>query len=236
VFPGARLSFVEGPVRVERGARTPATEPTMVLKKGDTIVTGQGGRADVSFVGNGVLRVGPESRITLSAIPADRGDGGSVALAAGKVFLALGRLAPEKRFSVSMPTAVAGVRGTAFICRSAPGRDEVAVAFGAVRLSTGGKDVRIPAGRKAAVTGKGIVRLEALSAEDVPDLRSLSTIMNVAKYLDAGELSALIGSLGTAAPAPAGAIYDEAATNKKAAPAGTKPILEGDEFLKSDEF
>ena len=72
----ARLSSVEGQVRIEEGSQTLA-DPALVntpLFEGTRVVTSQDGRAELQFDDGSVVRLSPNSSLTLATL---RGQGGS---------------------------------------------------------------------------------------------------------------------------------------------------------------
>ena len=83
-----------------------------VLQPGDTVETQAGGRAEIAFPGGSLLRIGENTRLTLSPIPA-RSEF-SARLFFGNLWARVHKLASGETFRVETENAVAGVRGTEF--------------------------------------------------------------------------------------------------------------------------
>jgi len=83
-----------------------------VLQPGDTVETQAGGRAEIALPGGSLLRIGENTRLTLSPIPA-RSEF-SARLFFGNLWARVHKLASGETFRVETENAVAGVRGTEF--------------------------------------------------------------------------------------------------------------------------
>ena len=83
-----------------------------VLEPGDTVETQAGGRAEIAFPGGSLLRIGENTRLTLSPIPA-RSEF-SARLFFGNLWARVHKLAAGETFRVETENGVAGVRGTEF--------------------------------------------------------------------------------------------------------------------------
>src|SRR5439155_152146 len=83
-----------------------------VLQPGDTVETQPGGRAEIALPGGSLLRIGENTRLTLSPIPA-RSEF-SARLFFGNLWARVHKLVSGETFRVETENAVAGVRGTEF--------------------------------------------------------------------------------------------------------------------------
>jgi hypothetical protein len=116
----ARIKQSSGAATVERGAQQLKASPGLVLRPGDSLVTGKDGRISVTFIDNTRFAVGPKSKVSLNEFQYDRTrqsgsfvtqvDRGSLAIVSGKI-------AKSKRdaMKVRTPNTLLGVRGTKFI-------------------------------------------------------------------------------------------------------------------------
>jgi len=101
-------TLVEGPVTV---AGAPIATGA-VLQPGDTVETQVGGRAEIALPGGSLLRIGENTRLTLSPVPA-RSEF-SARLFFGNLWARVHKLASGETFRVETENGVAGVRGTEF--------------------------------------------------------------------------------------------------------------------------
>jgi ferric-dicitrate binding protein FerR (iron transport regulator) len=101
-------TLVEGTVTV---AGTPLVAGA-VLQPGDTVETQSGGRAEIALPGGSLLRIGENTRVTLSPVPA-RGEF-SARLFFGNLWARVHKLLGSETFRVETENGVAGVRGTEF--------------------------------------------------------------------------------------------------------------------------
>ena len=114
-----------GAAAILRGGRSLPASPGLRLEAGDVIETGPDGRVGVILRDDGVLSLGPSSRVAIESflfVPAERKLGFVVRIARGTLAYisgVIGRLAPETvRFRT--PVATAGIRGTHLAIRVAP--------------------------------------------------------------------------------------------------------------------
>jgi lycopene cyclase domain-containing protein len=163
--PPAVLEEVTGDVVVIRGAAKTEIdgEEDLPLKEGDTVRTGAGARATISFRDAHLVRLAERSALVIRTLkPATTGFFGAVRLAAGKLFASLAPLVGAgSGFRVETRTAVAAVKGTTFSVEDAEDGSTVAVLEGTV--STAGLDdagaeigaVDVGEGQETAVSVKG---------------------------------------------------------------------------------
>ena len=124
----AMTVFVQGKVMyLKPGSVEPeALFSGTVLEEGTRIQTGADARADLAFSKGSIIRINSDSELVVENM---RLIGGSrkvgLSLENGSVLNAVDRLTAQEDYTVTTPTAIAGVRGTAF------------------RIETDGKDTRI---------------------------------------------------------------------------------------------
>lgn len=109
----ARVHSVSGDVTIftaEEPEGSPAQEG-IPLEDGDRIETGEDGRAELSFDGEGIVTVDPDTDVAVSSLHQGRTE---LMLKAGALVSKLKTLLQGRRFAVRTPTAVAAVRGTEF--------------------------------------------------------------------------------------------------------------------------
>jgi hypothetical protein len=115
-----RIKKVTGSATVERaGAKLPVT-PGFELEKGDTVVTGKGGRVGITFNDNSRFAAGPNSRINITDFEFDDTTHKGQFLTQierGKVAIVSGAIAHSAKdaMRVRTPSALLGVRGTKFV-------------------------------------------------------------------------------------------------------------------------
>lgn len=100
----ARLSYVQGEVRIERGndLGVEAGEVNLVLASGDMVIT-EGGLAEISFGRNNFLRLDQDSVVEIVNLPQSERDYYSLHLYQGQVYLRINYLSEEKAFSLHTP-------------------------------------------------------------------------------------------------------------------------------------
>jgi hypothetical protein len=129
------------------GATRPVTGDTPpILRPGDTLRTGNDGRADVLLEGGGLLSLYAGSALTLA-------EGGALAFVRGEVLCRVKRM-----FEVRTPDVAVGVRGTEFALREISGKPASAtvivgtVAFNALK---GTKTILVGAGKQSRLLPDG---------------------------------------------------------------------------------
>lgn len=189
----------------------------MSLGIGDMVKTGKGGGCAVVFSGGSVMRV-----MALAVIRVEQPSSGglSINVAAGKTFMKVKKGAGNQNFSVTTPTAVAGVRGTSFSVGVKGGKGAktgmkamLTRPKGTVEVQKAGSEVWVKAaegmllqsgdsvktagsGNCALVWGKGnVVKVSPMSLISVDRLESdpFSGAGNVALNVKAGSLKAKTG-------------------------------------------
>ncbi len=113
----AMAMLVQGEVTVlVPGAPEPKSLTSgTVLVEGSRIETGKGGRADLAFSRGSIVRVNANSQLVVQNLRKLEGaENVGLHLEQGSVFNLVERLNQKSEYVVTTPTAIAGVRGTAF--------------------------------------------------------------------------------------------------------------------------
>ncbi len=116
----ATVKSTQGEIHVERGGQNlPLTVGTGLLQS-DTVVTGSGGAAGITFADNTLVSLGADSRFVIDSFRFDResqrGEFQST-LAKGRMAVVSGKIAKSQldAMKVRTPTSLLGVRGTEFV-------------------------------------------------------------------------------------------------------------------------
>ena len=117
---------MEGTVEIGRSQAFTAAQIGSAVRVGDTIRTGNPGRARILFQDDSVLNVGDDSVLTIdeSVFDPDQGTIGSmIQLFQGKVRAIVSDYygASGASYRIATPTSVSGVRGTGFVVAHDPG-------------------------------------------------------------------------------------------------------------------
>jgi ferric-dicitrate binding protein FerR (iron transport regulator) len=117
----ARLSYLQGSVFVRKQGitRYALAETGQVLTILDEVVTDSSSRAEITFDNGSRIRVNPGSDVVLDELAWEAGDQRAkvgLTVNTGKIYAKINRLAGQKEgFTLSTPTAVAGIRGTELV-------------------------------------------------------------------------------------------------------------------------
>ena len=116
----ARITFIKGKVEVQRqGSQTPVPAMMkMTVYPGDMISTDDGSEAELKLSDGSILKLKDQGRLEIERMERQKKPLttiNSFRLAAGKILGSIRKLSSqESKFTVSTPTAVAGIRGTVF--------------------------------------------------------------------------------------------------------------------------
>lgn len=117
--PDAFIASMEGDVKIILTGDTDAqpAKKGLVLKEGDKIKTGADSEALLQWSSGHKIKVYPLTNISIDQLAKRAGSEKiSLNVESGKMFAKANKLkSPDSKFSVSTPTAVAGVRGTEFM-------------------------------------------------------------------------------------------------------------------------
>jgi hypothetical protein len=114
------VQFATGDVQLRRGAVVAAATKGSEVESGDVVVTGAGGRAQIRFSDGGLVALYPDSQFTVTRY-ADTGDptqeNFAVSLLRGGMRAVTGLIGKRnpQNYKVITPTAVVGIRGSAFL-------------------------------------------------------------------------------------------------------------------------
>lgn len=152
----AKLSKIEGDVQIQKkeGGKWSDAQEGGKLSAGASVKTGKDGKCLVTWGLGHVVRVHPLSSFKVDSLKDDGGKSDSnLNLANGRVTAQVGKLTPGSKFNVKTPSAVAGVRGTAFDLNQPEGGEElkVSVLEGSLSLEAGGMEVVIETGFESVV-------------------------------------------------------------------------------------
>lgn len=114
------VQFSTGDVQLRRGAVVAAATKGTDVESGDVIVTGAAGRAQIRFSDGGLVALYPDSQFTVTRY-ADTGNPAqenfAVSLLQGGMRAVTGLIGKRnpQNYKVTTPTAVVGIRGSAFL-------------------------------------------------------------------------------------------------------------------------
>ncbi len=116
----AVITAMEGSVLVQASGQAVAVpaRKNMEIKSGDRIITGKDGTCEIRYDDGSISRIGPGSRVDISALSRQGADGAETTVLSvnrGSVWNNTKEVVQRNsRFEVNTPSAVAGVRGTQF--------------------------------------------------------------------------------------------------------------------------
>jgi len=140
----ALLTYFEGDVKMMLNDENSWGDPIeeMVLQEEDSIRTGPGGKAKLVLQDESSITIGPLSEFRIGSVVIDPSSGSKNAEFNLEQGLARARVTKlstgDSSFTITTPTAVAGVRGTDFVVESLPdeNRTTVSVLDGEVEVSS----------------------------------------------------------------------------------------------------
>lgn len=127
------VAMVVGDVKIVTAGKTSAAAPDMPLSGGETILTGRGAMADISFGDSGLVRVQERSKVAVAML-AKHADDADLDLSAGSVLVMLAKLVKGETYQVRTNTQVASVRGTSFRVSAEGDRSRVDVLTGEIMV------------------------------------------------------------------------------------------------------
>ena len=142
------ISYLEGDVSVRRGGELQWADFGTAVREGDTVSTGPDSLAILELPGDRVVKLREETILTLTST----GTRATLDLNRGGVFAKVRKMAGQD-FSVSTPSAVAGVRGTQFFM--AYGEDPERQEDLWLCVNEGTVAVTIPATRQSVLVDQG---------------------------------------------------------------------------------
>jgi hypothetical protein len=162
----AQLTMSFGSVKVIQDGQELAAQKGLVLLQGAQVQTTAGAKVEIQLDEGSVVRVGPNTRFSLSAYAYNSGSRNTgVDLQNGSMNMRVTKLTGESQFKVSTVTAVAGVRGTYFYINYDENSKEVGLAVYSGEVEVGketakntmdpAKSVKVPAGHATTVSPDG---------------------------------------------------------------------------------
>lgn len=139
-----QVQFVAGPVQLDRGGRSQAVVKGAQVEAGDVLRSGPTGQAQIRFTDGGVMALYPQSQISIgaysdSALAGSGEDRFAVRFVQGALRAVTGKIGQRnpQSYQVITPTAVVGIRGTAFkIFMNAEGEVEVSGEHNTIEVCT----------------------------------------------------------------------------------------------------
>lgn len=150
----AKAERVKGKPVVVRDGEKSVLKNGATVNEGDEISTGQGDSLNVKFGTGDVLIIGTLTRLKIAK---QTDDGGvSIDHKEGFTWAKVKKISSGKRFQISTPTAVAGVRGTGFssVVESKE-KSWFCVCEGGIDVSASGREVRANRGQSVSVGASG---------------------------------------------------------------------------------
>lgn len=136
----AVVSNVVGEARIERAGSQELLSQGFVLNPSDAIITGTTATVELAVKDYGVIKIGSNSRVVVQTLtPGANAQKAEFALQRGDMAAVINRRNSRSEFNVVTPTAVAGVRGTAFAVSVKGQRTEVSVLEGTVGIRQPGQ-------------------------------------------------------------------------------------------------
>lgn len=160
--PFATLDILQGDAEIQLGRSAvfgPATDGA-TLHRGDTVRTGERGRAEIEYFDGSVTRLDRETTFTLTELVSTLGESRVVGeQALGSTFNRVVELTgSQSRFEVETPSAIASVRGTTFFTQVDAGASElVGVLEGEVLVKGGSGPTKVLGGQGVTVSSGGAV-------------------------------------------------------------------------------
>ncbi|TGM08943.1 iron dicitrate transport regulator FecR [Leptospira barantonii] len=111
----ARIVWVLGDVKVLSDSGERKAELGLALTASDRVVTGANGGAEIMVADSGVIKMSKNSDIEISTLMNPNGSDTNVQVNYGKIVTMVKKGQKNTEFTVSTPTALAGVRGTSFL-------------------------------------------------------------------------------------------------------------------------
>jgi hypothetical protein len=164
------FTLARGPVQLLRGENYLAAAPGVEVRADDIIETGKSASAQVDMEDGSVLKLGPETRISLSDYKLDSNKGvisATLDVLSGWLRFTVAKLKPQGRYSFNTPVLTIGVRGTEGTIEAENEQGGLHLQEGAVDVSPIGPDV--PGLQPIRVTsGEFIQRLRGQQLAKLP--------------------------------------------------------------------
>jgi hypothetical protein len=146
---GPEVIWVVGSVEVKSAAgSTRAAAASEILAQGDTVTTGAESHITIQFSPDIIAKVEENSTLALASLTAQKG----LTLQKGQILSKVAKLGKDESYTVTTPTAVAGVRGTEFSVKTGDAGVAIAVKDGKILVTDPVRKIE-----KTAETGKTVV-------------------------------------------------------------------------------
>jgi len=140
----AWVSSVQMPAWLERAGERQPLVPATVLRPGDAVITGAGGRAQLRMAEGSTIKLGESGRLAISDLRVTRGSStilaGLLEVAQGAFRFttsALNRTRSERDLQIRIATVTAGIRGTDLWGRGNAEREIVCLIEGRITVTRG---------------------------------------------------------------------------------------------------
>ncbi|MDH5654846.1 MAG: FecR family protein [Spirochaetia bacterium] len=131
---------VKGVVFIEKNGKRQQLVQGKVVERGNYIET-VSGEVDIALTGGTILRLKNEGRFQFVKLDKKENSFESeIFLEKGSLYSVVDRLSKEDTYTVKSPTAIAGVRGTAFTVTADEGKTEIKIIEGKVSVRQDGSD------------------------------------------------------------------------------------------------
>lgn len=179
VDSGVRVAGMTGQCDIEiDGVRRPLKMDD-VIPVDAHIITEEDSKIILSFVDMSTFVVEPESHIVISA-PSEKES--KLKLVAGNIWANIKKMVKDGTIEVEMNQAVAGIKGTTFVCEEKDGKSILKVFEGIVEFKSkaNGKTVQVKGGEKVVADTKGLSPAEKFDVfEEVESLVKLRDEKNI---------------------------------------------------------
>ena len=176
------ISYVSGEVKLVRSGQTEDAFVGMKLSTNDTVFTGENGRADLMIRDYGILKVGPAAELSLAKLSEEKA---TINLNKGDIVSLINRADSDSDYSVVTPTAIAGVRGTAFLTSVSGDKGKNVVRFavlsGSIAVNTGDEEIFLEKDLQIIIEGKKRVTrdmIRPLSPDSLKAIQTLAVVHN----------------------------------------------------------
>jgi maltose-binding protein MalE len=158
--------YVSGGVQISGGGTWIDVEPGDVVEAGATLRTDKDGFCELQFGPTVSVRVEPGTEFRIDSVAVDATAAVRGGVTAGAILAKVKQLSGSD-LQISTPSAVVGVRGTAFKVSVSGTATVVTVREGTVKVTREGTTVDVGAGRRAEAAPGAAVKTRAAAAEDL---------------------------------------------------------------------
>lgn len=174
------INFMNGEVTIVNEGKTVPANVGDSITQGMTVKTGAKAVVDIYF-GGSVIRILEKSSVVMKELVKDMASNRELSefyVENGKLFSKVSRkLAEGEKFSVTSPTAVAGVRGTEFLVEENAGKSRISCIEGAVAVKEAEKAdteyVMVEAGKEAELEKGKPVSINDLKQQNLENIRKI---------------------------------------------------------------